>query len=297
MAAFEIGLRQHCDQLLATIACRKILVADPLAQCLGHQAQHLITDTVTVIVIELLEVIDVDQQDAERLVPLHRLDLGVTEKFLERAAIWQTSQRIGARALLRFVERVSDRVELARLLGEARFELGRPRGGLGEFADEILDQDLRIDTLLAALGDAVDRRHMRAVVGDGGGQIALGGIHHAMQLLRDLMDDSRFRSLLADIGVEQRLVCGLVELPLVADKNVDGTLQVRRRSQRVLEPQMEVVRRGGHALLSHGTHGLVRDRRRVLEVKLVERSAGHDAECSKMLAGDLDYALSLPFKS
>jgi hypothetical protein len=47
-----------------------------------------------------------------------------------------------------------------------------------------------------------------------------------MQLLRDFVDDSRFRTLLADVRVEQRLVGGLVELALVADQDVDGASPV-----------------------------------------------------------------------
>src|SRR4051794_11979735 len=235
-AAFEIGLRHHGDQLLAAVARGKIVVADTFTQRFGHEAQHLIADAMAVIVVELLEVIDVDQENAERLVPLHRRDLDLPEELLERAAVRQPGERVGERPLLRLVQRIADGVELARFLGEARFQLGRARGGFGKFTDEILDQDLRINTLRAPFGHAVNRLDVSAVVGNRRSQVLFGGVHHAVQLLRHFVDDRRFGTLLADIGVEQGLVRRLVELALVADENVDRAIQVRSRSQRVFEP-------------------------------------------------------------
>jgi hypothetical protein len=41
---------------------------------------------------------------------------------------------------------------------------------------------------------------------------------------------------------------------------------------------MKIVRRRRHALLRHESHGFFRDRRRVLEIKLVKRVTGHDLE-------------------
>ena len=50
----EIGPRQDSDQFLAAIPCGQIAFADTILQNLGDEAQHLITDKMTVGVIEFL---------------------------------------------------------------------------------------------------------------------------------------------------------------------------------------------------------------------------------------------------
>ena len=150
----------------------------------------------------------------------------MTEELLESTPIWQARQRVGPRALFRLVQRIADRIELARFLREVRLELGGARRRFRELAHQVLDQDFRIHARLALIGDFVHRLHLRAVVGDGCGQIMLGGVHHAMQLLRDLVDDGGFGGLRSDIGRKQILVGRLVEFSLVADQNVDRALEV-----------------------------------------------------------------------
>ena len=65
------------------------------------------------LVVEALEVIDVDQQDAERLVLLHRGELGVAEEFLQRPAVRQSGQRVGLGPFLGLGQGIADRVQLA----------------------------------------------------------------------------------------------------------------------------------------------------------------------------------------
>ena len=166
-AGGEIGAGKHGDQLLAAIAGRQIVLAHPLAQRFRHQPEHLVADAVAEIVVEPLEMVDVDQEHAERLTLLHRLRLRGAEKFLQRAAVGQSGQRVGPRPLLRLRQRFADHVELARLFDELRLELGRARCGLGELVHQGLDQHLRIDAGLGAAGDLADRLDLRAVVGDG----------------------------------------------------------------------------------------------------------------------------------
>ena len=71
-AGLEIGARKHRDQFLAAVAGCEIDFANTFLQDLGDQPKHLVADLMAVIVVEFLEVIDVDQEDAERLVLLHR---------------------------------------------------------------------------------------------------------------------------------------------------------------------------------------------------------------------------------
>ena len=107
-----------------------------------------------------------------------------------------------------------------------------------------------------------------------------------MKLIRDLADGGVGHALRSDIGREQVVVCLDVELPLVADQDIDRTLEFDRRIERIFEPDMKVVRRRWHAVLRHRTKGLFRDRRRVLEIDLVERGLGHDWDDLRCRGGE-----------
>ena len=126
----------------------------------SHQSQHLIADTVPEIIIELLEVIDVDQQHAERLALFHRRDLGGAEELIEGTAVRQAGERVGLGALLGFVQRIANRVQLACRLDEARFQLGGAGGGFGQLVHQILDQEFWINPGFAFVGDFADGLHL-----------------------------------------------------------------------------------------------------------------------------------------
>ena len=91
-----------------------------------------------------------------------------------------------------------------------------------------------------------------------------------MQLLRDVIGDRLIGSFRADIACIYLAVGAGVELPLVADQDIDRPFKHGWRAEHVIEPDVEIVRRRRHALLGHRPHGLFRDRRRVLEIQLVE---------------------------
>src|SRR5215472_15439543 len=86
-AGGKVRTGKNGDELLAAITGRKIVLAKAFAQGLRHQAQHLVADAVAEIVVEALEVVDVDQERAERLVVFHGLRLRGAEEFLQRAAV------------------------------------------------------------------------------------------------------------------------------------------------------------------------------------------------------------------
>ena len=218
------------------------------------------------IVVEALEVIDVDQEHAERLVLFHRRDLRDAEELVERAAVWQSRQRVGPGALFGLVEGVANRVELAALLDKARFQFGRAGGGLRQLAHQALDQQFRIGPGLAGLGDVADGLDLRTVVGDRRGQKLLGRVHYRMQLLRRLIGCRLIGALRSDVGFEQAVVGGGVEFAFVADQDVDRSLEVGWHTQRIFEPDLKIVRCRGDPLLPHDAHGFFRDRRRVLEI-------------------------------
>ena len=193
--------------------------------------------------------VDVDQECAERLPLLHGLRLRGTEELLQRAAVGQSGQRVGPRPLFRLRQRFADDVELARLFGELRLELGRARGGLAELLHQGLDQKPRIDAGLGAVGDLADRLDLRPVVGNGRVQELLRRLQHRMQLLGDLMGGRVVGALRSDIGRVEVAVGRGVELALVGDQDVDGALQLDRRAERIFEPDMEILRRRRDALL------------------------------------------------
>ena len=60
----------------------------------------------------------------------------------------------------------ADRIELARFLDEIRLQFGGSRRGPRQFADQVLDQEFRIDAALGPLCDIADRPHMRAIIGN-----------------------------------------------------------------------------------------------------------------------------------
>ena len=118
-AGGKVGARKHGDQFFPAVSGGQIGFPQPFPQDAGHQPKHLVAYPVSKIVVDLLEMIDVDQEDAERLALFHRRDLGLAEKLIERTAVRQIGERVCLGALLRFVQGVADRVQLSRRLGEA----------------------------------------------------------------------------------------------------------------------------------------------------------------------------------
>ena len=105
-ADLDRGAGKHRHQLLATIARRQIVPANVFLQDLGHQPKNLISDLMSETVVELLEVIDVDHQNAEWLAGLHRGNLRRTNKLLQRAPVGEPGEGIGVGMLLRQFQRV-----------------------------------------------------------------------------------------------------------------------------------------------------------------------------------------------
>jgi hypothetical protein len=70
--------------------------------------------------------------------------------------------------------------------------------------------------------------------------------------------------------IESAVGCG-IELALVGDQDVDGALELDRHAERVVEPDVEILRRRGNALRRDGAHGLFGHPGHVLEIQLVER--------------------------
>src|ERR1700680_2576019 len=67
---------QDAHQLFATVARGKIALSNSVLQVLSDHAQNLVADLMSVLVVEFLEMIDVDQENAQGIATFHRVDLG-----------------------------------------------------------------------------------------------------------------------------------------------------------------------------------------------------------------------------
>ena len=93
----DAGIRQHDHEFLATQAPDQIGLAQVRLRGPGEDLQHLVADRVTQAVVDRLEMIEVDQQHADRPVApdlLRQQRLGVLQ---EGAAVEQAGQRIDHR--------------------------------------------------------------------------------------------------------------------------------------------------------------------------------------------------------
>ena len=206
VAGRELGTGEHGDQFFPAISRRKIGFPNAFAQDPGHYSKHLIADAVPEIVVEHLEFIDVDHEDADRLAFFHRRDLGDTKEFLKRTAVWQTRERVGPGPLLRLVQRIADHVQFAGLLDKAVLQFRRTSGGLRQLVHQTFDQQFWIDAGFAAVGDIADGPYLRTVVRNRGGQELLRRRHHRMKLFGNVVDGGGIGRMRPDIGHEQVMI-------------------------------------------------------------------------------------------
>ena len=86
--------------------------------------------------------------------------------FIEGTAVWQTCQRVGLGAFLRFVERIADRVQLPRRLDKARLQFGRTCSGFGRLTINELSE--RTELAAEAWTLTTERRRARGVASSSG---------------------------------------------------------------------------------------------------------------------------------
>ena len=81
------------------------------------------------VIVESLEVIDVDEQDAQWTLACRSRRLGLGEEILECKTIGQSGQHVGFRALFGMVQRDPDLAEFLGGLNEVLLQLARPGYG------------------------------------------------------------------------------------------------------------------------------------------------------------------------
>ena len=93
---FQGRVRKHDRELLAAVTRHEVPVWRPLPQDAGDASQDRVTRLMAIVVVEVLEVIDVEHHDRGRSTALgHRL-VGFAHGLVERAAIGQHGQGVGA---------------------------------------------------------------------------------------------------------------------------------------------------------------------------------------------------------
>ena len=88
LRAFDPGLGEHDRELLTAVASDAVDLAGRVAQVGGQQAQGLVAHLVSVPVVDLLEVVEIDEH--ERVAGLHR-----RQRAGEGPAVGELGQRIG----------------------------------------------------------------------------------------------------------------------------------------------------------------------------------------------------------
>ena len=151
-----VRTRKQHDELLAAITRHAIGRPRRLDQNARHIAQNAIAHRVAVRIVELLEVVDVENGERERLLVPHRQPVVGVEAFAKRAAISHLRQIVGDRKIL---QRGISRFELVLVVRDLffllvqvvdhRFEFARIETRL-EISDHLLGQNFERGTLLGA---------------------------------------------------------------------------------------------------------------------------------------------------
>lgn len=95
-----IGVRQQHDELLPSVATHEVALSNRRMEGRADGSEHLVTEAVAERVVDLFEVIEVDEDRAER--PQHARGLGhqPLERVLDRPRVGQARQSVGRRAEL-----------------------------------------------------------------------------------------------------------------------------------------------------------------------------------------------------
>ena len=92
----DLGGRQDRGELFAAVAAGQIHLAGRFHQHLADVAEHFVAGRVAVRVVELLEMVDVEDHQREWRLPALPLGEAALHLVVERAAIGQIGERIGA---------------------------------------------------------------------------------------------------------------------------------------------------------------------------------------------------------
>ena len=134
----EVGGRQDDRELLTSDTADDVAGAHGCTQYVGHLEQELVADAVSVDVVDLLEVVEVEHDQADRVVLRRRAHELLPNAIVERAVVVEAGQRIGRRLVL-----------------ERRANVGVVEGECGGVAEARGEEELLLAEL-RVLADAID---------------------------------------------------------------------------------------------------------------------------------------------
>ena len=97
---FGAGVGQQHEELLAAVASGEVALAHAGDECGSDGGEHVVAGAVTVGVVDLLEVIEVEQDRRERAAAARRLGDHALEGVARRPAVGHAGERVGRSALL-----------------------------------------------------------------------------------------------------------------------------------------------------------------------------------------------------
>src|SRR5207244_4388302 len=97
-------LRKQNHDLLATVASAQVDRANGVGQHLRNVLERGVAPFVTIAIIDLFEMIEVEQNQRASSTESVRLSGDATELFIEVASVRETGQHIGARALAHLLD-------------------------------------------------------------------------------------------------------------------------------------------------------------------------------------------------
>src|SRR5712675_2977127 len=118
----KVRSRQNACKLLAAVTGREVPVSHAVPEDPGYEPEHLVSELMAEFVVERLEVIDIEQEDAQRFPAFHRNDLRIAQEFVERMTVGQPGQGIGLGAPFRRREVIADVAEFLQARVEMRLQ-------------------------------------------------------------------------------------------------------------------------------------------------------------------------------
>ena len=252
----ETGLRQDDGEFLATVARRRVAAFDRVGERLGDEAQHLIADLVTVSVVEALEMIDVGDEQAQRLVVVRGLAHRLAQTHLEGFAVRNAGERVGQRLALHRLEILLKLDDFARGAIEALLEHAIALRHVLRLDDEIGDETAHFLRLALADGDLeiIEGAAEGAGVADRGTEMLAHLIDDVGEAAAGVLQQDELPG-----GVEEAAIKLAIDLRrdhrAAGENAIDRGLQFRQGAGMIGIPDSVILRRRRHAVGGHRNKG------------------------------------------
>jgi hypothetical protein len=180
------------DELIAAVAGDRVAVADLAAKARGDADEQLVADLVSVLVVDRLEAVEIDEEDPEAGPLTAEAGERDAEAVHQELSVRQAGQRVVHRAVLE----LAPRVELARRVAQADqpraarpvelADADRERAAVAQRDLELLAPVRRADAFAQAAPERIGVRHDPAELADQGREVALAGAERRVEQRREL---------------------------------------------------------------------------------------------------------------